>query len=147
MPDQASPKRPAAPKGLGNAGRALWRRLLEDLHPAAEFDARELVLLTTACRQQDMITQLETAVRRDGVMVEGSKGQQVVNKAVPELRACRLALRSLLGELGFPEDDELAPETSATRRARKAAHARHGTPLPEIPGQRRLTRRGERGAA
>lgn len=123
MTDQRYP----APTELANAGRRLWIAIVADVPEDVEFDARELAILHTACRQADMVAQLETALKKDGVVVAGASGQRRLNGTVTELRQSRLALARLLGELGLP--DEIAqPETAATRRARRAAESRWRTP-------------------
>ena len=69
-----------------------------------EVDERELAILTLACRQADTVASLEAAVKRDGVMIPGAKGQRRLNATVTELRNGRLALTKLLGELEGVED-------------------------------------------
>jgi phage terminase small subunit len=129
--------RPRAPKGLGNTGRSTWRQILDDLDPELEFDARELAILRTACRQADLVTQLEQAVKKDGVMIQGAAGQRRLNATVTELRQSRLAFARLLGELGIPVDSG-KPETAASQRARRAAHAKWGTQPGQPAEQGRL---------
>ena len=122
---------PATPKGLGAIGKRLWKVILDDVPEEAELDARELEILTTACRQADMIGQLETALKSDGVMVRGAQGQPRLNAVVTELRQSRIALARLLGELGFEDDVAGMAPTASARRASRAAHARWGTsPAP-----------------
>lgn len=116
-----SPARP--PERLGEAGTALWRSLTG----AYELGPHELALLAVACRQADDVAALEEAIARDGLMVTGSTGQPVLNRAVTEVRQGRLALGRLLDQLALPvDDDELAPvlRSPASRKAQKAANAR-----------------------
>lgn len=122
------------PSELGNAGRRLWRTIVEDIPEDVEFDARELETLRTACRQADLVAQLETAVKKDGVMIAGAKGQRRLNAAATELRQSRIALVRILGDLGIPEDVATAPETASSRRARRAAQSRWGSKQPEEQG-------------
>jgi uncharacterized protein with von Willebrand factor type A (vWA) domain len=111
------------PEGLESAGRALWRAMHEDLGDDLEFDARERVVLRDACRQADVNAALARAIRRDGVVVEGSQGQPRLNAAVTELRQGRLAVARLLGDLDLSAGDE-QPRTAASLRAQRAAQAR-----------------------
>src|SRR4051794_5015613 len=103
-------KRPRCPKGLDDAGQALWRKILGDLLDDAEFDARDLAVLDTACRQADTVAALEAAIEKQGVTARGYNGQSRLNGHVTELRQSRLALAKLLGAIGIPNDDELKPE-------------------------------------
>lgn len=89
----------------------------------------ELHLLTETCRCLDTLDDLDRAVRTDGVMALGSKDQTVVNPAVSEARAQRLALRSLLAALAIPgEDGETVP--TARRTSAKAAAAARWSSRP-----------------
>lgn len=54
-----------------------------------------------------------------GYLVPGSKGQDVINPSVAEVRQSRIALGKLLGQLDLPESTR-----DAVRSARGAAKAR-----------------------
>lgn len=116
---------PRAPGGLGDAGRAVWRRITADLGQQWELDARELLVLESAARQADLNRQLEDALTADGVTVAGSQGQRRLNAAATELRQGRIALERLLSSLALPGEDGHA-QTGAQRRAQAAAEARWG---------------------
>lgn len=135
--DVKPPVRPNAPRGIGPAGRKLWRSIVDDLADELEFAPREQAILAAACKQADIVTELEAALEQHGVMIEGAAGQPKLNPIVPELRQARLAVTRLLGELGIP-DDTPEPETAASRRARKAANSRWGNVTPIHRGQQRL---------
>lgn len=117
------------PRGLGAAGRALWRSFTAPTTRAdgstavLEFDTREAANLAQAARIADTIADLEAVLAVDGVVVLGSKGQPRLHPAVAELRAHRLALSRLLGELAIPDADE-KPVTARSERATRAADAR-----------------------
>src|SRR4051794_27718660 len=111
------------PRGLGASGRALWRTVIADVPGDWQLDARDLAVLEAACRQADDVAELEAAVSRDGVMLEGAAGQRRLNGAVTELRQGRLALGRLLGQVDLP-DEERRPVTEASRRAQRAANTR-----------------------
>jgi phage terminase small subunit len=118
----------STPKGLGNAGRALWRQIAGGMAEGWELDERELALLTLACRQRDDLSRLETVIGKEGVMATGSTGQPVVHPAVLEARQARLAINRLLGALELPDADE-TPRSDAGRHGQRAARARHGRDL------------------
>src|SRR4051794_21149607 len=124
------------PKGLGASGRALWRSVGGDVPTDWGVDARDLAVLEAACRQADDVADLEAAVGRDGVIVEGAAGQRRLNGAVTELRQARLALGRLLGQVDLP-DEQRRPVTEASRRAQRAANVRWSA-----QAARRLAARG-----
>lgn len=132
----------AAPRGLGNRGRALWRSIEGNLPEGWEFDDREAALLRLACEQSDDLARLEEAVRKHGAMVAGSTGQRVVNPALVEARQARLVISRLLGQLSLPDEDD-QPKTDAGRRGQRAAQARWSR-RDQLAEQRRKV--AERGA-
>lgn len=116
------------PRGLGNAGKALWKQIISDLPTTADgwrasLDEREQALLFAACRQLDDITRLETEIKKSGAMATGSQGQAVVNPAVIEARQGRTVLARLLGQIEIPDEDG-KPTSNASQVGRKAAKAR-----------------------
>lgn len=116
-------KRPKAPDGLGFHGRAFWR----EVQRTWELDVAEMRLLQECCHLVDTVAALQEVVDAAGVMDTGSKGQDRVHPAVPELRAQRLALGRLLAALQLPaEDGEVTIPEPITTRARRAAAARWG---------------------
>ena len=116
MPEHA-PQKP--PKGLGVAGRRLWREMTLGL----VYDEHELVLLRLAAEQADVLASLEELVATDGWTVEGSAGQPRLHPAVAEARAARQAVARLLAAIPTPDDDG-ASRTPQQRRATKAANTR-----------------------
>ena len=113
-----------APKGLGPAGKALWKSILDDLAPGWEFDARELHLLERACRCADELKTLEAAIDRDGLIAKGSRSQPVMHPAMQEARQLRLAQLRLLGALELTDPAANIAATPSVRRATKAAQTR-----------------------
>lgn len=136
MTDEAVPLPARPPAGLGKAGRALWRAVAG----VYELDPRELLTLAAAARQADDTAALESALARGALVVEGSKGQPVLNAAVAELRQGRLALARLLGTLDLPAEEDGVAMTSAQRRAQHAAEARWSQHRARLA--RRTDRRG-----
>lgn len=117
-------RNPQAPKTLGDAGRALWKKILAAVREEFELDERELAILELACKQQDTASALDAALETAGVVIQGSQGQPRMNPMIAELRQSRLAVARLLGELELPDSDD-TPRTAASRRSQHAANARH----------------------
>jgi hypothetical protein len=115
--------RPKPPKGLGAAGRALWRDIQRAVPEDAELDERESMLLRLACRQLDDVAALEESIEEHGRVVPGSRGQLRLAQAVGEVRQGRLAVLRLLAELKLPDVDE-RPRSLRSERARRAANVR-----------------------
>lgn len=82
------------PKGLGPAGRALWRAVTGDY----ELEQHELVLLEQACRTADMVAALAAAVD-DGPL---TTGEGRIRPEVVEARQQRIVLARLLAALRVP---------------------------------------------
>ena len=120
---------PRPPKGLGPRGRAFWR----DVIGAYELDRDELELLAESCRTLDTCDQLQAVLDRDGLSVTGSTGQRRIHPGVGELRASRLALGRLLGQLALPDVDGDTIPAPASVRGRQAARARWG-PVRQLHG-------------
>ncbi|MEZ5116653.1 MAG: hypothetical protein R2737_10330 [Candidatus Nanopelagicales bacterium] len=116
--------KPAPPKGLRAAGKALWQSIIGEVDAAGlELDARELAILATAARQADDVAALEEVLARDGLIVLGAAGQPRLNAAATEARQGRLALGKLLGEIALPDEDGI-PRTASQARAANAANQR-----------------------
>jgi hypothetical protein len=106
---------PPVPKGIGRRGKAFW----VDVQSELEFDARETGLLLEVCRILDTIDLIAQAVAADGVMLEGSQGQKVLNGAVAELRQQQAAYARLVTQLNL----EGAATGEAMRSPRAASAA------------------------
>lgn len=117
-------KPPRAPKGLGAAGRKLWRDLTADI----AFEPHELRLLADACKVADLIAKLDQAAEDSPLVVKGSTGQPVINPVIAEARVQRGLLAKLLKDLRIPATEEAEQEAAQSRseKARKAAKARWG---------------------
>jgi len=123
-------KPPRPPKGLGPAGRKLWKSICRDY----ELRPDELTVLESACREADLIQRLEEALKDAPLVVKGSMGQEVASPLVTEIRLHRSTQASLLKQLKIPDLEEEDEEPIVIRRrpmsrsdaARKAANARWG---------------------
>ena len=121
-----------APKGLREAGTAVWNSIYEGLPDNWELDEREAAVLELACRQADVVADLEAAVT-DGVMAKGSTGQVVVHPAIIEARQGRLAINRLLGQIVLPAAEKSGGETSG-QRAWSPCRSGQMDPKPQAGG-------------
>jgi hypothetical protein len=106
---------PPVPEGIGRRGKAFW----VDVQGELEFDAKETELLLELCRVLDTIDLLAESIAADGVMLEGSQGQRVLNAAVAELRQQQAAYARLVTQLNL----EGAGTGEAMRSPRAASAA------------------------
>lgn len=113
---------PKAPAGLKPAGRALWNSIVK------EYGLRpdEKRVLTDACREADLIGELDRNLAAGDILITGSMGQQVLNPLVAELRQHRSTLATLLRQLKLPDSTPAKSQEPGDRSAtaRAAANAR-----------------------
>jgi len=103
---------PAAPPGLGTAGKRLWRAVLEPF----ELDDHELELLRQAAYVADMCARLQEVVAKEGPLVDGKDGQRA-HPGLTELRQQRILLTRLIVSLRVPLGDQETPsKTTPTPR-------------------------------
>ncbi len=91
-----------APKGLGTRGRALWTRSAK----VYQFRPDELTILEEAARIADLIATLDAELEGAPRMIDGSKGQPIVNPLITETRMQRQTLDVLLKSLKMPNPDD-----------------------------------------
>ena len=118
-----TPSLPRAPRGLDNAGKALWR----SVHAVFDFEdePHTLAILEQACHTRDEIDRLEAAMEGQQYTVLGSARQVQVHPLVSEARFQRKTLAELLSRIGLPDNSD--PDDPHIRRSaagRKAARAR-----------------------
>ncbi len=94
-------KPPSPPRGLGPAGRALWRSVAGPF----ELEAHERTVLREACRTADACAALQRVADEEGPTLDSPQGVRV-HPALVELRQQRLALARLLASLRIPTDSE-----------------------------------------
>ena len=111
--------RPVVPRGLGKAGRALWRRILD----AYELSPAELELLTQACRVSDLLARADEQLAGEDLVVPGSRGQPVTNPLLAEAGQQRRVLDALLRSMSLPMPGE-AEGRRRSPAAREAAQQR-----------------------
>ena len=108
------------PNGLGKATGNLWR----EITGTYQLRPDELRLLSDCCREMDLIDLLQKTVDSGGVLVPGSRGQQVIKPAIQEIRQHRNVLKQMLAKLALPADPAGHVAAGASDRARRVAHAR-----------------------
>jgi len=111
--ESPAPKRPEAPRDLGDAGGRVWRHIWKELPAGLELDERETLILREACGVADDISRL------DGLL-ENAKDERAEPRVLSEKRKQRLAFGRLLAEL---ELDGEPNKTPTQRRAWRAAKA------------------------
>jgi len=89
------------------------------------LDEHEMVLLIEAVRTVDLLDQLDVAVRRDGVLLEGPSGTRAHPAAV-EARQQRIALARLLAALRLPSGDAGDEKVTARPQRRSGARGVYG---------------------
>ena len=127
MSESPAPKRPEAPRDLGDAGGRVWRHIWRELPAGLEFDERQTLILREACGVADDISRL------DGLL-ENAKDERGELRVLSEKRQQRLAFGRLLAQL---ELDGEPAKTPTQRRASRAAKARW-RPHNEIVARRQL---------
>ena len=109
-----------AKKKPSDSGAEMIVAIRAGLPAGVELDEREEAILDLAARQASDVAVLEADIAAPGHLVEGSRGQQVLNPSIAEARQGRLALGKLLGQLDLPE----STRRDVVRNARRAAEAR-----------------------
>ena len=127
MSESPAPKRPEAPRDLGDAGGRVWRHIWKELPAGLELDERETLILREACGVADDISRL------DGLL-ENAKDERGELRVLSEKRQQRLAFGRLLAQL---ELDGEPAKTPTQRRASRAAKARW-RPHNKIVARRQL---------
>lgn len=109
-----------SPRGLSEKANKVWRSTLEDF----DLSEHEYPILEGACRELDLITELEKELKGAPLMVRGSMGQDVANPLLAEVRQHRAAYVGLIRSLKLPEGESSVGQTPASRSAQNAANAR-----------------------
>jgi hypothetical protein len=125
MTNEEQLKMMTPPEGLTGRGLRFWERITA----AVDLTEDSAELLQEVCETITIIDALKTAAVEQPVTVKGSRGQVRINPVFQELRMQRLALATMLKQLGVPavEDDNENEETTGRQRtARHAARARWG---------------------
>jgi hypothetical protein len=102
-------------------GTELIEAIRTGLPSGVELDEREEAILDLAARQARDVAAAEADIAGRGYLVAGSRGQEVLNPSLAEVRQSRLALGKLLGQLDLPDSTK-----DAVRSAQHAAERRWG---------------------
>ncbi len=116
MPEQQQPKVPKPPPGTGKAGRRVWRQLHAAVAPGWELDERDLAVLEQAVAQADLIAELETAIKAEGVLVVGAAGQRRPNGLMTQLTSSRALLAKLIAQVQIAPPMERTGNLSKRQR-------------------------------
>ncbi len=121
-------KTPPAPTGLASGGRALWREVVAN----HELRADHRRILLDACREADLVDDLQAALKGSPRTVKGSMGQEVIHPLISELRQHRMALNTLLRGLSLSDTDTSAVDQrrATTASAMVMAKQRWSKPRP-----------------
>jgi hypothetical protein len=117
-------KPPAPPKGLGPAGKRLWRGTFRAQPDGSRLELRadEMVLLAEACRLADDAEAIRGELDGEPWVVAGSKNQDVTHPLRGELHRTVGSLDRLLRTLSLP--DEEGAGTSASWAGRNLVRHR-----------------------
>jgi P27 family predicted phage terminase small subunit len=125
-----STKAARTPKNLDPEGSALWRAIaLQVAGDGLQLDQRELKLLESACREQDMLARIEAVLSTAPLVVLGAQNQMVAHPLIGEARRSRAQIASLLKAIGLDDPDAGSGSGRGSRTtstsARGAAFSRH----------------------
>lgn len=97
---------PRAPKGLGPAGRRVWRGTLGERDDGSQIELRadELPLLVELCRLADDVEKIRGVLADEPWTVPGSKGQPVPHPLRGELHRTLSSMDRLVRTLALPDD-------------------------------------------
>jgi hypothetical protein len=119
VPSRMSARMPA---GLESGGQRLWKGVTDGRNLRPDH----LRTLLDACREADLIDDLQAAMKGQPKIVLGSQRQQVINPLISEIRQHRATLISQLRNLELADSDTSAQDArrKATQGARALADAR-----------------------
>jgi|SRR5882757_107301 len=112
------------PSGLGDRALELWNGIANSASYSLRID--ELLILTDACREVDLIDRMEREQGRGELTATGSQGQPVAAPLIAELRQHRSMVANLMKQLKLPGSGDGRTQQSTTEKARMAANARWG---------------------
>ncbi len=120
---------PRPPKDLAERGRAIWRDAVTRFEPTPT----ELAQIADLARTVDLCERVAAELAAQPLLVKGSRGQDVPNPLIAELRQLRDLASRLAARLGMSDDDD-ATNRAQFRFAQAGAKARWGYRRPKIVG-------------
>ncbi|MEE6286582.1 terminase [Georgenia sp. MJ173] len=106
------------PKGLGTAGRRLWRSILDDY----ELETHEQLTLLEACRIADRLQDLTDAQAGAELTTTNSRGDTVASPYLVEARQQQVVFLRTLASLRLPQGDEGDEKRPQRRGAARGAY-------------------------
>ena len=152
MTDETTrPRRaPAAPKGLGTGGRALWRAIVED----HDLDGMQRAQLVEACRMKDRCDKLDAVLRGDAdtwmhlvvdAQPDGDIYELRITNALSKANETANSMKQLLTALRLPDGASgKRPQQRGPRGAQKPTVAGGATAPGKVSS---MSRARERAAA
>lgn len=117
------PPIPRAPRGLGSAGKALWKSVHQTF--SFEDEPHLLAILEEACKVRDVIEALDAAMQGEPMTVLGSARQLTIHPLISQAGAERSRLAALLKAIGLPDNaDPEDPQARRSAAGKTAARAR-----------------------
>jgi hypothetical protein len=104
---------PAAPRGLGPSGRALWRSVLE----LYDIDVHDRIVLIEACRCADRCDQLAVEAGKHGLTSVNKRGDLIASPLLAEARQQEIVLTRLIASLRLPVGQDAAGQHRGPRGA------------------------------
>lgn len=124
---------PPVPASLKRAGRDEWLRVWT-AGRAWLAPGIDVFILERYCQQHDRLAEMYARVERDGMIVEGYKGQPRPHPLLSEIRALESEMRKVETELGF---------TPAARSKLGHAEVRRVSKMDELVARRRKASGGQ----
>jgi phage terminase small subunit len=109
-----------APKGLGGAGKRLWRQVVDEF----ELNPVEMTLLGQACPLVDQLERLNAQVVAEELVTTGSMGQPAANPLLDAIRKHTDTLNRLFVAMRVPTQGEAEGRAAASLLGQRAAQAR-----------------------
>jgi P27 family predicted phage terminase small subunit len=89
------------PEGLGDVGLAYWHQNARKLFDCRKLRVESAPLLISLCNAMDDEHALSEAVRRDGRVIENSRGEPMLHPAVKALATVRATVKANANALGI----------------------------------------------
>jgi phage terminase small subunit len=108
-------RRPAPPKDLQAAGKAMWKSILDEF----KLNSAEMGLLYQLCVTLDELAAMKADLAEMGTVVMGSRNQPRPNPLLPLIVAHRKLVDQLVVAVGLPLEGEMV----GRRRSAQAKQA------------------------